>query len=99
MQSIVECADFCCMCSNNADLLEAERGHSQGDARSELGEKHVERVEDGFVAFRVGVGQSEVVHHVWQHGPASHTYTYRVECLYVLFCRLCELVLTSLTTL
>lgn len=58
----------------NADLLQAERGHSQRDAGGKLGEKHVERVEDGFVAFGVGVGQSEVVHHIWQHGPELHTH-------------------------
>lgn len=62
----------------NADLLQAEGGHPQGDAWSKLGEKHVERVEDGFMAFRVGVGQSEVIHHIWQHGPGGqkHTRTY-----------------------
>lgn len=65
------------MCDNNADLLQAERGHSQGDASSELGEKHVEGVEDGFMAFTVGVGQSEVIHHIWQHRPELHTHTCR----------------------
>lgn len=62
------------MCDNNADLLQAEGGHSQGDASSKLGEKHVEGVEDCFMAFRVGVGQSEVIHHIWQHRPELHTH-------------------------
>lgn len=51
------------------DLLQTEGGNSQGDPSGELGEKHVEGVEDGFVAFGVGVGQPEVIHHIWQHGP------------------------------
>lgn len=75
------------MCDNNADLLQAEGGHSQGDASSELGEKHVEGVEDCFMAFRVGVGQSEVIHHIWQHGPELHTNACRVE--YTPICGIC----------
>lgn len=27
------------------------------------------------MAFRIGVGQSEVIHHIWQHGPGFHTHT------------------------
>lgn len=79
-----------CMCDNNADLLQAERGHSQGDASSKLGEKHVEGVEDGFMAFRVGVGQSEVIHHIWQHRPELHTHTCRVESPNFFFAGCCE---------
>lgn len=84
------------MCDSNADLLQAESGHSQGDPSSKLGEKHVERVEDGFMAFRVGVGQSEVIHHIWQHRPELHTR--RVECTsicgicFCFFAGFCELV-------
>lgn len=63
------------MCERDADLLQAERGHSQGDARCKLGEEHVEGVEDGFMAFGEGVGQSEVIHHIWQHRPGSCTHT------------------------
>lgn len=64
------------MCERDADLLQAERGHSQGDASCKLGEKHVEGVEDGFMAFGEGVGQSEVIHHIWQHRPGSRTHTH-----------------------
>lgn len=67
------------MCGSNADLLQAEGGHSQGDASCKFGEEDVEGVEDGFVAFGVGVGQSEVIHHIWQHRPGLNTRTCRSE--------------------
>lgn len=45
------------------------------------------------MAFRVGVGQSEVIHYIWQHRPGLHTH--RVEsihgiCLCVFFKGFCE---------
>lgn len=78
------------MCHGDADLLQTEGGHSQGDASSELGEKHVERVEDGFMTFRVGIGQSEVIHHIWQHRPEWHTHSLRVKrnLRVLFFCRI-----------
>jgi len=62
------------------DSLQAEGGHSEGDAGSELGEEDVERVEDGFMAFTVGVGQSEVIYHIGQHGPGLQTETNTHTC-------------------
>ena len=73
IQNIMRCVNCWCTCDSNVDLLQAEGGHSQGDASSKLGEEDVEGVEDGFMAFRVGIGQSEVIHHIWQHRPGFHT--------------------------
>lgn len=78
-QSIMESLNECCLRDSSADSLQAERGHSQGDAGGELGEEHIEGVEDGLVAFRVGVGQSEVIHHIWQHGPGMHTCVFNIR--------------------
>lgn len=83
------------MCERDADLLQAERGHPQGDARCKLGEEHVEGVEDGFMAFGEGVGESEVIHHIWQHRPGSHTHTVRTdECLNFFFCVSLKFIIT-----
>ena len=75
-----------CMWDSNADSLQAEGGHPQGDACSKLSEEHVEGVEDGFMAFTVGVSQSEVIHHIWQHRPELHTHTCKVECTPIYVC-------------
>lgn len=83
------------MCDGDADLLQTQGGHSQGDTSGKLGEKHVEGVEDGLVAFGVGVGQSEVVHHIWQHRPEQHTHTCRVEVLFAGFCEHVSFVLNT----
>lgn len=67
------------MCNSNADLLQAEGGHSQGDPRGKFGEEDIEGVKDGFVAFTVGVGQPEVIHHIWQHRPGLKHKNRRAE--------------------